>query len=221
MNDTAGAVAQTADAGLIEASADVTAEGAIAEVGHAHLRAVGSRGFMTWMPLIGALLGFAAPLALLPTTYAALFLVNPGYGILLNTIESGIYAASTVIGYGLGMKLMGKTYHRRYLLGMYRRGMPAGLAARYRIADDAFEVETGRILYRVNWGSVLEVMPTAASWLIMVDTTTFVLPKSAFADEDAQRRFVAALLAHVSAQARERSEEARDFAAQATGEAAA
>lgn len=221
MIDTAGAVQEAQDAVPIEASADVTAEGAITEVGHAHLRAVGSRGFMTWIPLTGALLGLAVPLALLPTIYAALFLVNPAYGLLLNTIEGGIYAASTVIGYGLGLKLMGRTYHRRYLLGMYRRGMPAGLTASYRITDDAFEVDTGRIQYRVNWGSVLEVMPTAASWLVVVDTTAFVLPKAAFANEDAQHRFIAALLAHVSTQARERSVEARELAAPATVEAAA
>lgn len=220
MTDTAEAVSEARDEPL-SVSADVTAEGAIAEVVHAHQRAVGSSAFMTWIPATGALLGLALPLALLPTAYAALFLVNPAYGILLNTIEGGIYAASTVIGYALGLKMMGRTYHRRYLFGMYRRGMPAGLTASYRILDDAFEVDTGRIQYRVNWGSVLEMMPTAASWLVVVDTTTFVVPRSAFADEESQRRFVTALLAHIPAPARERSAEAREFAAAAPVEAAA
>lgn len=212
MTDTAGAVTQRDDTAPIEVSAPITAEKVFAELPLAHARAVGSLGFATTIPLLGALLGLALPMILLPTVYALLFWVNPVYGIWLNMIEGGLYAAFTVMGYAYGLRLTQRTYHRRYLLGMYRRGMPAEVTASYRVADAGFEVDTSRIRYSVRWPSILELVPTEASLLVVVDSTTFVVPRAAFADAAALRRFVTALLDRMTPQARDRSVEARDLA---------
>lgn len=196
---------------VAEARTTITVDQAIEESRYAHNRAVGSLRQVTWLPIACALAGLAASMVLLPTIYSLLFLVNPAFGIVLTMIDGGIHAAVAVMGYAVGQNLAARTYHRRYLLGMFRRGMPAQVEARYRVTDDAFEADTGRIAFAVHWPAVAEVVETPMAWLLVVDTTTLVVPRSAFADRAVERAFVAAILARIPPHAHDRSAEARAF----------
>lgn len=200
---------------VTEASTTITVEQAIEESRYAHNRAVGSMRMVTWLPVACALAGLAVSMVLLPTIYALLFLVNPAFGIVLTMIDGGIHAAVTVIGYAVGQNLAARTYHRRYLLGMFQRGMPAQVEARYRVTDAAFEADTGRIAFAVHWPAVVELVETPKAWLLVVDTTTLVVPRTAFADRTEEKAFVAAILARIGPRAQDRSAEARAFVAAA------
>ena len=50
-------------------------------------------------------------------------------------------------------------------------------------------------------------------WALSADHLTFLLPRDSFADRDAERAFVAALLEKLTPEARERSPKAVGFAA--------
>jgi hypothetical protein len=58
---------------------------------------------------------------------------------------------------------------------------------------------------------VLDVIRAPEHWLVQADTTTIILPRRAFADEQAERQFLRALLEHIPPEARERSNEATAF----------
>lgn len=178
---------------------------------HAHARAVGSLRFMHLLPLAGALLGLTTGLVLEPSIQTALFFINPALAIVFMQLGSAVTVALALVGYAVGTNLASMTYHRRYLFGMYERGMPAQVTARYRLTNDALEAGNDRMTYCARWPAIAELVETPSAWVVVADMTTFVIPKSAFADENAQRGFVQSLLDRLSPAARDRSAEARAF----------
>lgn len=199
-----------------EISFEITPQDSIDAAAYAHARAVGSLRFMSWLPVGGALAGLALGLALAPSLNAAMFLINPAIAIVFMSLPTGITVALAIVGYALGSRFAAKTYHRRYLFGMYERGMPARAAVTIRLTDAVFEAGNGRMTYSIGWPFIAEMVPTPIAWTVVADMTTFVVPKAAFADENAERHFVKEVLARISPSARERSTEARAFAEQPT-----
>ncbi|WP_066553752.1 YcxB family protein [Croceicoccus bisphenolivorans] len=196
---------------IAELSGEITAQQAISEASQAHARAVGSLWFARVFPIVGAVLGMTIALAIGPTLNAAMFLINPAVSLLFAPVQSALAVALAVLGYGLGLNLATRSYHRRYMLGMYERGMPARVKVTYRLTDDRFVMDNGRVEYAVRWNAVAEIIRSPNGWLVVADMTTFVMLKEAFADEDEQRRIISAMLERMTPTARDRSMEARNF----------
>lgn len=201
--------AEIAGAPPPEISADITARQAVYEAHYAYSRVVGPMRFMKTWPWAGALLGVAIGIALGPSINAAMFLMNPAVAVVLMGVPTAITAVLAVLGFVLGLTAAERSYHQRYMIGMYERGMPAGVTARFVIGEDALVFDTTRIVHTVPWPCIAEVSPTPRSWLIAADFSTFVLPKDAFASEAEERAFIGAMVERLSPAARERSVEAR------------
>lgn len=211
-----GAAPQAASTGpaVAEISFEASAQEAIDAARAAHLRAVGPYRFLQLFPYSGAMIGFFIGLSLQPSIQAALFLFSPGLAIVFMGLGTAITAALAVTGFAMGLNLANRVFHRRYMLGMYERGMQARTQATFRVTDNALEATNGRLSYAARWPMIAELAATPSSWTVVVDMTTFVILKSAFADTTAERAFVAAILERLSPAARERSIEATAFVAE-------
>jgi len=88
----------------------------------------------------------------------------------------------------------------------------AGLAQPVLISiDDRLHIESAHVRSDVDWALVLELFPSADSWVLLVGPRPYPVPKRFFADEQAELAFVRAVLAHLTDAARERSSEAREL----------
>lgn len=192
---------------------EITPQQSVDAAQAAHARAVGRMSFMTWMPLGGALAGYVVGLTLEQTINAAMFFINPALGIVFMGLPTAITVALSLIGYGLGLRMSARSYHRRYLLGMYERGMPARTTVTFRLTETVLEASNERMSYAIGWPFIVELVETPTAWTVVADMTTFVVLKSAFAGKDEERAFVETMLERLSPAARERSAEARAFVA--------
>jgi hypothetical protein len=116
-----------------------------------------------------------------------------------------------------GVALAGWFYNalarRTYLRQFKALGIPLEIDALFEILPDELRLTTDRIVIAPKWAAVDTVENGAAGWVISADHLTFLVPHDSFAGKDAERAFVAALVAHLTEAARARSAEAVAFAA--------
>ena len=179
---------------MIEAEADIALGEAIRPAVEAYRR-VYSGG---WVAVIVASLIFAA------VSIAGTFLAVPlerNFGQ-----WSGIFS---ILGFILGAVLAISFYNRvqlgGFLKGLRRLGSPDFLATRFRFDETGLEIDTDRVSYRLPWSAVLLFLPAPKHWLLQADTTTFAIPRRAFAKPEDEKAFVELAKSRLSEAARERS----------------
>ncbi len=164
---------------MIEAQADVVLGEAIRPAAEAYRR-VYSGG---WLPAIIAALIFAT------VSVAGTFLAVP----LERTFGqwSGIFS---ILGFILGAVLAISFYNRvqlgGFLKGLRRLGSPDFLSTRFRFDETGLEIDTDRVSYRLPWTAVQLFLPSSKHWLLQADTTTFAIPRRAFARPEDEQAFV-------------------------------
>jgi hypothetical protein len=125
-----------------------------------------------------------------------------------------VVALMAVIAASLAGAFYNAIVNRAYLRKFKVLGIPLEIDALYEILPDELRLTTDRIVIAPKWAAVDTVENGAAGWVISADHLTFLVPHDSFADKDAERAFVAALVAHLTEAARERSAEAVAFAAE-------
>jgi hypothetical protein len=103
---------------------------------------------------------------------------------------------------------------RAYLSNFERLGIPEEIEALYEILPDGLRLSTDRITIFPRWHAVDTVERGADGWVVSADHLTFLVPRDSFADETAERVFVAALVDHLSDEARHRSNATVAFASE-------
>ena len=78
---------------------------------------------------------------------------------------------------------------------------------------DGLAVSSARGRSTTAWTSIHEVFRVGEYWIVAADLSAVTIPRRVFADERAERDFVAAILGRIQDTARERSGEAAAFAA--------
>ena len=179
---------------MIEAEADIALGEALRPAVEAYRR-VYSGG---WVAVIVASLIFAA------VSIAGTFLAVP---LERNFGEwSGIFS---ILGFILGAVLAISFYNRvqlgGFLKGLRRLGSPDFLPTRFRFDETGLEIDTDRVSYRLPWTAVLLFLPAPKHWLLQADTTTFAIPRRAFARPEDEQAFVELPKNAVSEPARQRS----------------
>lgn len=101
---------------------------------------------------------------------------------------------------------------RAYLRNFSRLGIPKEIEAQYEVLPDGLRLSTGRITITPRWHAIDTIERQALGWVLSADQLTFLMPRASFADEAAERIFVAALVEKLTPEARERSPEAAAFA---------
>ena len=131
----------------------------------------------------------------------------------------GIYVPTILmVLFGLlGILLVSWAYshavRRKLLREFTRAGIPLEIEGLYEILPEGLRLTTDRIEIFPRWEAVDTIDRVGAGWTLSADHLTFLLPDKSFADEAAQRAFVAAILAHMREPARARSRKAVEFAA--------
>ena len=124
-----------------------------------------------------------------------------------------IQLLATVAGFALAWNAATRRHAAKFLAGVKARGTPETLRFTYTIEPVALVVASDRISHRLAWHAILEVIQAPEHWLLQVDTLTIIVPRRAFADEQAERAFLRTVLERITPEARERSGEAAAFAA--------
>ena len=112
---------------------------------------------------------------------------------------------SLMIGGMVAVSLYARLHMRGFLKALRKLGSPATSRSHFRFDDAGIEIETGRVSYRCPWSAVLLVAHSPRHWLIQVDTTTFAIPKRAFASPVDEQAFVELAKNAISESARQRS----------------
>ena len=123
-----------------------------------------------------------------------------------------IQILATVMGFAVAWNAAVRRHATKFLAGIKARGTPETLRFTYTIEPEALVVASDRIVHRLAWQAILEVIRAPEHWLLQVDTLTIVVPRRAFADEDAEREFLRTVLERITPEARERSVDAAAFA---------
>lgn len=92
------------------------------------------------------------------------------------------------------------------------RGVVDPLPVVIELTDTHLINQTGDVETRMVWRAVSEVLRIEPYWVVMAQSGAHYLPRRYFTDVESERVFVAALLAHMSEEARARSDAARAFA---------
>ncbi len=88
------------------------------------------------------------------------------------------------------------------------RGLVDPVPTAYGIEADAFVSQSGRIETRAPWDAVSDLFLAGPYWVVLAQAHPIYLPRRFFADADAERGFIAAMLDHMSPEAVLRSPEA-------------
>lgn len=110
-------------------------------------------------------------------------------------------------------------YHRlspwlsvvRYRQTLTGKGVPLDIASRFEITDAAFVHESAGVVSIAQWAAVSEIFYEKGWWVFMVQATPWYAPDRFFADDQAKRDFLAAVLTHMTDEARGRSGDAVRF----------
>jgi hypothetical protein len=160
--------------------------------------------------LVGGLLGLVASglvlmLAPLSVTLANV-MVFAGITFLLPLIGSAA-------GLWLGYRALGRIFEKAYHAALAARGSPDEADCEWEIAEGGLITRSVRGTSTTSWEAISELFRADAYWIVLSDLGVNVVPRRAFADEVAERTFVAALVGKLSSPARDRSGEAAAFAA--------
>jgi hypothetical protein len=152
--------------------------------------------------------------------YAALIGLAVGGGLLGVLAVRLLGTPEPIDGFAPGVMLGALVYlfvaRRLATLGFRRtlvsRGLSTAFPLRMHVTDEALVYEIGDIRQAAQWRSVTEVLRVKDYWIVIAQATPFFAPRRFFPNEQAERRFVADVLAHMTPKARERSAAAADFA---------
>jgi hypothetical protein len=177
----------------------------------AQARMIGSQWFVLAYQIAGLLLGitlgtwlaFRVPIAMVVQDWLV-----PTY-----LPVQGLIVLCGVIGWSTGLSLAQWRHRAKFLAGIKARGTPDSVRASYAVEDAGLRITTPRVDYSIAWDAILEIVPSPETWLIQVDTITYLLDKRAFADPQAERAFLAEVLQRIRQDVRERSKEAAAFVA--------
>jgi len=114
-----------------------------------------------------------------------------------------------VLGYLLVARRLTVFGMRRTLTS---RGIATAFPLRLEVTGDALIYQLGDVRQIAQWRSVTEVVRIRDYWVVIAQASPFFAPRRFFANEQAERTFIAQLLAHMTPEARERSHGAADFA---------
>ena len=115
-------------------------------------------------------------------------------------------------GLWLGYRALNRIFEKAYHAALAARGSPEEADCEWEIADEGLLTRSVRGTSTTRWEAISEVFRADAYWIVLSDLGVNVIPRRAFADEAAERAFVAALVGKLSSPARDRSEEAAAFA---------
>ena len=159
--------------------------------------------------VVGGMLGLAASgLVLLlapPAITLANVMVFAGMTFLLPLIGSAV-------GLWLGYRALGRIFEKAYHAALAARGSPEEADCEWEVGEDGLVTRSARGTSTTRWEAISEVFRADAYWIVLSDLGVNVIPRRAFAEEAAERAFVAALVGKLSSPARDRSEEAAAFA---------
>ena len=91
------------------------------------------------------------------------------------------------------------------------RGLVSPVPTRFEITPDAFVSANGRAETRAPWAAVSDLFPVGDYWFVMVEACSSCIPKRLFASPDEEKAFIAAMLEHMTPDARDRSDAAVRF----------
>lgn len=97
---------------------------------------------------------------------------------------------------------------RSYLRNFASLGIPTETDALFEILPEGLRLSTERLTLFPKWQSIDTVERHEFGWVLSADQLTYLVPLDSFADGDAERAFVAAIVAHLSSAARDRSADA-------------
>ena len=152
--------------------------------------------------------------------WAALVGIAVVCGILGVVIAPRLGVVDPLDGFAPGVAIGALVYllvaRRLAVFGMRRtlasRGIATAFPLRLQVTDEALVYELGDVRQIAQWRSVTEVARIKDYWVVIAQATPFFAPRRFFASEQAERTFIAGLLAHMTPDARERSAGAADFA---------
>jgi len=137
--------------------------------------------------------------------FEVMFAIGPS----LPTVVPALFALIVVILVG---SIQNWAVRRAYLKNFTRLEIPTEIEATFEILPEGLKLSTDRITIFPKWAAVDTVEWVGTGWALSADHLTFLLPRDSFADRDAERAFLAALLEHLTPEARERSPKAVAFA---------
>jgi hypothetical protein len=168
---------------------------------------------VTW---IGLLLGVGLILAIELGHRFAFWLVQQlpfdamfAIGTSLPAVIPALFALIVVIFVGA---IQNWAIRRAYLRNFPKLGIPTEIDALFEILPEGLRLTTARITLFPRWQANDRVERLALGWVLSADQLTFLIPAASFADETAERTFIAALLDKLSPEARGRSPEAEALA---------
>tara|TARA_R110002167_G_scaffold20955_5_gene76223 strand:- start:777 stop:1352 length:576 start_codon:yes stop_codon:yes gene_type:complete len=88
------------------------------------------------------------------------------------------------------------------------RGLVDPVPTAYRLEGDAFVSRSGLVETRAPWRAVSDLFLAGPYWVVLAQANPIYLPRRFFADTDAERGFIAAMLDRMSPEAVLRSPEA-------------
>ena len=130
-------------------------------------------------------------------------------GTTLPTVIPALFALFVVVLVG---SLQNWAVRRAYLKNFIRLGIPTEIEATFEILPEGLRLSTERIAIFPKWHAVDTVEWAATGWVLSADQLTFLLPRESFADQEAERSFISAVLERLTPEARERSPKAVRFA---------
>jgi hypothetical protein len=131
-------------------------------------------------------------------------------GASLPTVIPALFALVVVIFVG---SIQTWAVRRAYLKNFTRLAIPTEIEATLEILPEGLRLSTDRITILPRWHAVDTVEWAGTGWVVSADHLTFLIPRASFADSDAERTFLAALLDRLTPEARQRSQRAAAFAA--------
>jgi hypothetical protein len=180
-------------------------------VGYARVAHPGRHAFFypALSALVGGMLGLVASGLVLTLAPLSVTLANvmafAGMTFILPLVGSAA-------GLWFGYRALGRIFEKSYHAALAARGSPEEADCEWDIADEGLVTRSPRGTSTTHWEAISELFRADAYWLVLSDLGVNVIPRSAFADEAAERAFVTALVSKLSSPARERSAEAAAFA---------
>ena len=143
------------------------------------------------------------------------FSVMFAIGTWLPTTIPALFAFVVVVLVG---SIQNRAIHRSYLRNFTALGIPREIDALFEILPEGLRVSTERLTIFPRWQAIDMVERGKLGWVLSADQLTFLITHRSFSDDDAERAFIAALVAHLSSPARDRSPDAVALARAAPAE---
>ena len=126
-------------------------------------------------------------------------------GTWIPTIVTALFALVASVFAG---SIQNRAVRRSYLRSFAALGIPKESDALFEILPEGLRLSTERLTLFPKWPAIDTVERHALGWVLSADQLTYLVPHASFTDENAERAFVAAIVEHLSPEARDRSPDA-------------